>query len=748
MTSAQQHIQHIETALRILCEPGQVVELRVPRVRGKKQTDSGYFTDIHLLALAAARYDGKAAGVYMTLNPVEPALLARAENRVQEWADLSTSDDYIARRRWLPIDCDPRVGGKKRPAGISATDEEHEAAIGRAREIREYLDAAGWPEPVVADSGNGGALLYPIDLPNDADSKTLVENCLKALAARFSDDLADVDTSVFNAARIWKVYGTLAGKGDSTSDRPHRRALLLEIPEAIRAVPLDLLRALARHIAPANETTNIPKNIPNGRASLDAAEWLGAHGIAYGATKGGKDGGTIYLLDACPFNESHTNATVIQMASGALAFRCLHDSCKDYGWRDLREKMEPGVYERKNGTSPAARAATQPSGDDKPATKSEIVIRTLKQLGYAFRLNQCSDTVEVNGKRIDEVQQAIIMTALRDRDFKNEKMIEQIWITEAARNGYHPIRDYLEACQWDGKPHIERLAQHFVCVDEPVQYPDGSVVPLSNVYLWRWLIGAVAKVYAQRQNLMLVFAGPQGIGKSAFARWLCSGIPRCYIEAPLTVGERDTEVRLMNHFIWEVAELDATTRKSDVAALKSFITRETVTARKAYGHHDTIKPACASLFGSINPGAGFLADETGNRRFYVTTLEKIDWNYTSIPVDQVWAQAVHLYRQGESWQLQPNEAQSQHDTNRDHEVDTLLDDWIQRHFILDGEATIAMSAAEIVDHLRRHHDIKLTGTERAQAMEIGRTMVRFGIKKRQRGGRGVREYIGVMPRAG
>lgn len=731
----------IQQALSVFCEPGQVVELRVPRVDGKKRTDSGYFNDLGKLAAAAVRYDGRASGVYFTLNPVEPALLARAANRVQEWAELSTSDEYIARRRWLPIDCDPRLGGKKRPAGISSTDDEHAAAIAKANQIREWLATAGWPEPVEADSGNGGALLYAIDLPNDDASKALIEQCLKALAAQFNDSQVDIDTTVHNAARIWKVYGTTAGKGDSTTERPHRRASLLRVPRTIKAVSLSLLQTLARRVQPEKQTAQPTPQ----RTGIDPERWLERFNIEVSGIK--QDGpSTIYQLAECPFNENHKgSATVIQRQSGALAFRCLHDSCKNYDWRALRVKFEPGAYDRRNGVEVRPSTTAEPEAPAL-APKSELIIRALSNLGYSFRLNECSDTVEVNGARIDEVQHAIMMTALRDRDFKNEKMIEQAWITEAARNRFHPIRDYLNSCVWDGEPHIERLAAHLVCADSPVVYEDGAVVPLSTVYLWRWLIGAVAKVFDQAQNLMLVFAGPQWIGKSSFCRWLCSSIPQCHIETPLTVGERDTEIRLMNYFIWEVAELDATTRKSDVAALKSFITRQTVIARKAYGHHDTVKPACASLFGSINPGAGFLADETGNRRFYVTTLDSIDWNYTKIPVDQVWAQAVHLYRSGESYQLQPNEYQHQKDTNREHEVDTLIDDWIQRHFILDTEPTEAMSAAEIVDHLRKRYDIRLTGTERAQAMEIGRAMVKFGIKKRQRGGRGVREYIGVMPR--
>lgn len=358
-TSKQTIAADIQRALTVLCEPGQVVELRVPEVDGKKRTDSGYFNDIAALAKAAANYDGRASGVYMTLNPVEPALLARAQNRVREWAKLTTSDDYIARRRWLPIDCDPRMNGKKRAAGISSTDEEHAAALAKADQIREWLATAGWPEPIEADSGNGGALLYLIELPNDADSKTLVEQCLKAIAAKFDDNTADIDTGVSNAARIWKVYGTLAGKGDSTADRPHRRASILRAPRNIKAVPIDLLRTLAKSGQSEEKT---PQSVAL-RGAFDIEKWLERFNIEVSGVK--KDGSsTIYQLAECPFNSDHTaSATVIQRQNGALGFRCLHDSCKNYNWQAMREKYEPGVYERRNGTAPASKTTQATTGD-------------------------------------------------------------------------------------------------------------------------------------------------------------------------------------------------------------------------------------------------------------------------------------------------------------------------------------------------------------------------------------------------
>lgn len=212
-------------ACQALFAPGQVAELRaldaVTREWRRLHTVSGYFNDWDKLAAAAMSI--QARGVYVTLNPVNPALLARALNRLRDInsGDPATGDGDIVARRWLPIDCDP-----VRPTGISATAAEHDLALARAREIRDYLGARGWPEPVLADSGNGGHLLYRVDLP--ADDGGLIEKALTALAFRFDDALVTVDQKNFNPARIWKLYGTVAAKGDHTPERPHRLSRLVE----------------------------------------------------------------------------------------------------------------------------------------------------------------------------------------------------------------------------------------------------------------------------------------------------------------------------------------------------------------------------------------------------------------------------------------------------------------------------------------------------------------------------------------
>ena len=215
--------------LQRLLEPGQVTELRALKVRRRGErahTESGFFDYDHLDDMAAASLSltPYARGVYFVLNPLKPDILARRCNRT-DWAEEGelASDKDVARRRWLLIDADP-----VRDSHVSATDGEKGEALRVVRAVRDHLRGRGWPAPVLADSGNGYHLLYRLDLP--ADEGGMVKRILQALADRFEAPSVKIDRSVFNPARICKLPGTLARKGDSTPDRPHRRSYLLEVP--------------------------------------------------------------------------------------------------------------------------------------------------------------------------------------------------------------------------------------------------------------------------------------------------------------------------------------------------------------------------------------------------------------------------------------------------------------------------------------------------------------------------------------
>ncbi|MCK9306872.1 MAG: hypothetical protein M0P17_05030, partial [Methanoculleus sp.] len=298
-------------------------------------THSGYFDDHTLLAgqVEALDADPTVAGIYVTLNAVNPALLARRANRIKMRLgrkDATTADADILRRRWLPVDIDP-----VRPSGVSSTETEHAEALNAAERIAAYLKEQGFPAPVRADSGNGAHLLYRIDLPNDDPSTALVKNCLATLDALFSNETVTVDTANHNAARIWKLYGTLSRKGDNTVERPHRRAKVLSAPEKINLVPVERLERLAgllpREITPKKKA-----------AGIDLAAWLAEHGIAVRSTRP-YQGGTLFTLAECPFSSAHKDgAFAIQFANGAVFAGCHHQTCGGGAqrWPELRRMYE------------------------------------------------------------------------------------------------------------------------------------------------------------------------------------------------------------------------------------------------------------------------------------------------------------------------------------------------------------------------------------------------------------------------
>lgn len=384
-TELQKQIGGIVEALALLTEPGQVVELRIPNAQRRgNRTDAGYFDNAQDLAkMAAAQGRGGSAGVYVTLNPVNPALLARSANRIEQYAKNLTQDPDILYRRWLPLDADP-----VRPSGISSTEEEHTAALERAAKIRAWLTAKGWPSPLPADSGNGAHLLYRLpDLPNTAENTTLIQRCTEALAMAWDDDTVTIDKTVFNASRIWKLYGTLAAKGDHTEDRPHRWARILETPDTIDPVTEEQLQALAATLPEPVATPTTNRNGYRGTATpLDLEEWIRAHSLDVGTPRDwnstqGK--AKKWIFNVCPWNSAHTDksAYLMQFPNGAISAGCHHSGCSGQDWHSLREKFDGPKEERSRGQSPQTyRNGTGPHTEEKTPAALGLALDAMIEL--------------------------------------------------------------------------------------------------------------------------------------------------------------------------------------------------------------------------------------------------------------------------------------------------------------------------------------------------------------------------------
>ncbi|MGD0290697.1 MAG: AAA family ATPase [Candidatus Binataceae bacterium] len=353
----------IRRALDLLCEHGAVHELRA--LDTSKGTVSGYFDNLDEMTANAAGCSDRfqAGGVYLSLNCVNPDLLARSSNGVKTFAKHTSGDANIVARRWLLIDLDPI-----RPSGISATDIEHKAALERAMGVREMLADFGWPSPIYADSGNGAHLLYRIELRNDADSLALLKRVLAALDSLFTDEAVAIDRTTYNAARISKLYGSISRKGDSTADRPHRLSRILETPTIPQIVTLEQLDKVA-HLLPQPEPP--ARRDSTAQSSFNLENWIAERGIEV-TRESTWSGGRRWILSRCLFDPSHggSGAAILQLSSGAIVYRCLHNSCADRKWADVRERFEPGYRDRgasalvRNGKQmPAATASTSQTAE-------------------------------------------------------------------------------------------------------------------------------------------------------------------------------------------------------------------------------------------------------------------------------------------------------------------------------------------------------------------------------------------------
>ena len=405
-----------------------------------------------------------------------------------------------------------------------------------------------------------------------------------------------------------------------------------------------------------------------------------------------------------------------RLRKGADEFGEYEEENTGRGWRKLRRWIEGkkfNVY----------------------APKTRDYLTAIEASGIILRLNDMSDRIELAaGRPISDFDEAEILGRLKDYGMPNaERMREGIKIM-ANRNRYHPVKEYMESLKWDGRDHFGAFMSKL-----------GMVSPAADTFWRKFMIGTIAKALNGHQNYMLVLIGAQGKGKSRLVRWICP-LPKLFTEGPISPDNKDDHIKAMNFMVWEVAELDATTRKADRSALKNFISQQEITVRVPYGRYPIIKPAACSFIGTVNPdGTGFLSDPSGNRRFAVIEMDNIDWSYEQIDRDQLWAQMYEAYKAGETWELTLHEKEIQNQINSEHTAVSNLEEMLLRHYELDPSDESKFETG--MDILQKLEMEGLQGQQRSLLFELGGIMTKHGIAKKQRRVGGVKAwaYLGVKP---
>ena len=327
--------RQIRYTFELLKKQEDVIEVRCITSRSNY---SGYFKNVDNIIKELPRYSN--GNVYFVLNKISDGCYSREQHEVfVEKAKNTTSDGDISLREWLLIDVDP-----KRPSGVSSTDEEKNSAKLVINNVFSFLRDIGFAEPIVCDSGNGFHLLYKIGLENTDANKLLIQTVLQVLDLYFSNGKCDIDKTVFNASRITKLYGTDSKKGNSTDDRPHRQSSILKVPKVIKETPYQLLLKVAG-MMPAPEEKTYQNNY--GKDRFDLKSFIRENNIKV-KSELNFQGGTKYILDHCLFDHSHKSkdAALFELQNGAIAYKCLHNSCSGYKWQDVRKMYEPNAYEK------------------------------------------------------------------------------------------------------------------------------------------------------------------------------------------------------------------------------------------------------------------------------------------------------------------------------------------------------------------------------------------------------------------
>ena len=317
----------------------ELVEIRILDPETKRSY-SGYFTDIETILREIKRYEK--CNLYFTLNVIDPACYSREQHdRISTRPKSTTSDMEILGRKWCLIDVDC-----EKPSDTNSTDAEKELAKGVVNEVYKFLRDEGFEKPIICDSANGYHLLYKQAMISNPQNTETMKNFLKVLDMYFSTDKVKIDCTTFNPSRVCKLYGVISRKGSDTKERPQRESKILRVPQEVKITPNEYFEKVASYL-PKPEKRDRSNNW--GANSFDLDEFIQKYNIKVRNVVTSHDY-TKYILEECPFNSSHRapDSAIFKMRDGSYGFKCLHNSCSQYTFKDLRLHYDPDAYSGKD----------------------------------------------------------------------------------------------------------------------------------------------------------------------------------------------------------------------------------------------------------------------------------------------------------------------------------------------------------------------------------------------------------------
>ena len=572
-------------------------------------------------------------------------------------------------------------------------------------------------------------LIEPHDLTEDGG---MYEACIKTLA-----DSGYTDRGALGQARVFRLPGSLNQKRGKkwnavVSNRDNTRWKLSDLMEAF-------------NITEAEIAENMPSAqlIPSGKIPTEDVlfEWLQENSLML------RDKGA-WVDVPCPWGEGHTAgkkdpAGYSPLGRGdqpfARGFYCFHESCQQYGIQEfldwaqrnngpivgvleaigdehialLKEEDGAAKYDLLRGELPKidpnmlpdVRMGAKGPLTSQPATRSNVNY-ILSMYGATLQFNMQARMAEFSFQ--DKAKGALVSSDkaifrhLVDgclmAGMNNTTMVYDIIREMSIENRYHPVQDWVLSKPWDGVDRFKLLAKSVK--------PDAGSKTAWPFFLRRWLIQTIQAIAGwespQAVGQVLVIAGRQGIGKT---RWFGSLMPREFfsesVHLNLSMKHVDSVLSSTQTPIAELGELEVTFKRSEVGALKAFLTSAYDTYRPPYGRDVISVPRTTSFCATVNR-TGFLDDPTGARRFWPISAISLNPEHGVDP-QQLWAQVHTWWKQGEIWWLNEEEegmhAMLISSFSAPSEVEDKFTAYFQKHEHLPKDLWRPFTATEIAERL-------------------------------------------------
>ncbi len=283
----------------------------------------------------------------------------------------------------------------------------------------------------------------------------------------------------------------------------------------------------------------------------------------------------------------------------------------------------------------------------------------------------------------------------------------------ARMNPRHGVREYLDTLHWDGNLRLDRWLAAYLGADD---------TPLVRTFGARTLIAAVARIYRPgvKVDTMLVLEGPQGAGKSRALRalvrdeaWFDDHLP--------DLRDKDSMLHLRGLWIVEVAELDAF-KGVEETRTKRFLSKQEDRCRPPYGRHTESVPRTCIFIGTTNNDQ-FLHDSTGGRRYWPVKVMRADVDRLNADRDQLWAEAVARYRQGEPWHL---DAKMEAEARGAQEERFQPDPWEEE---IGAYVALVKRSYVTVNQVLKHLDVETDKFTPYDAKRVAQCLVRLGWQR-------------------